>query len=307
MIESAWDEYRGWAKRSRSLQQSVRAWNLAALSCAVLAAVFAAAAAQVPAEGAAGRALAALAAVAAAVTPVLGRHLLEVGSEASWIRSRATAEAVKSECFLFAAGADDYAESDARSKFLDRRVALTEAATKAGLAPQDDPVGPAGDKRRPPVPMPVDWYVQNRMRDQAHYYRDRAAACGRQIGQLRVAGLVCALAGAVLGAVASALRMPGLTPWIGVATTLGAMVVAYGLMERRQYLAASYAAMATALGRLEERRAAPGGDRRLVEAAEASMGGEHAAWVERMTKTIAAPPPAPAPPAPARSDVRSDA
>jgi hypothetical protein len=105
------------------------------------------------------------------------------------------------------------------------------------------------------------------------------------------------LVGAALGAVAGALQIQKLTPWIGVATTLGAMVVAYGLMERRQYLAASYAAMAMALRRLDETYAVLGGEQRLVEVTEALLGGEHAAWVERMTKTIAAPPPAPAPPA----------
>jgi hypothetical protein len=305
VIETAWDEYRGWAKRSRSLQTSVQSWNLAALACAVLAAVLGAAASQVPAESTPGRVLAGLAAVAAAVTPILGRYMLEVGGEAGWIRARATAETLKSECFLFAAGAGEYGGADAQAKLIEKRNALTKPATEARLMPQDDPVGPAGDKRRPPVPMPANWYVQNRLNEQIGFYSKRGADYELQLRWLRAAGLVCALAGAVLGAVASALQVAGLTPWIGVATTLGAMVVAYGLMERRQYLAASYAAMATALRRLKEPLVPPGGDKHLVEDAEALMSGEHAAWVERMTQTIAAPTTVPAPAAPAPAGPKS--
>jgi len=60
-----------------------------------------------------GRALAFLAAVAAAKAPILGREILSVDSEARWIRARATAEAIKSECFRFAAQLGDYAGSSA--------------------------------------------------------------------------------------------------------------------------------------------------------------------------------------------------
>src|SRR5262249_26112123 len=140
------------------------------------------------------------------------------------------------------------------------------------------------------------WYVTNRIREQIAFYRERAADNEKQISRLRAAGFVCALAGAVLGAGASASKLPGLAPWIGGTTTLGAMVVAYRLIERRKYLAASYSAMATTLGRIEEGRAGLGGDKHLVERAEMLMEGEHASWVVRMTKTIAAPPVPPAQP-----------
>ena len=43
-IEEAWDEYRAWAKRSRTLQRTLNRWNLAAAGAAILAAVLGAAA-----------------------------------------------------------------------------------------------------------------------------------------------------------------------------------------------------------------------------------------------------------------------
>src|SRR5262245_55059954 len=101
-IQNAWDEYRGWAARARSLQAASRKWNTAALVCAALAAVFGAAASHAGGPTA-GPVLAILAAFSAAVIPVLGRDILAVGRESGWIRARATAEALKSECYLFAA------------------------------------------------------------------------------------------------------------------------------------------------------------------------------------------------------------
>jgi hypothetical protein len=166
MIEEAWNEYRGWAKRARSLQRSTRQWNRAALVCGGMVAIFGAAASQVPNGLLFGKAMAFMAAVLAAITPVLGREILSVGGEAQWIRARATAEAIKSECFRFAAQLGDYAGSSAKDVFVARRNALTEPAERAGLTPLHDPVPTTGDARRPPIPLTVPWYMENRVGEQ---------------------------------------------------------------------------------------------------------------------------------------------
>jgi hypothetical protein len=74
IIEEAWNEYRGWAKRTRALQTSSRQWSGVAFACAGLAAILGAAAIQVTGGSISGRALAFLAAVAAAIAPILGRE-----------------------------------------------------------------------------------------------------------------------------------------------------------------------------------------------------------------------------------------
>ena len=73
MIKEAWNEYRGWAKRARTLQASTRRWSRIAFVCSGLAALLGTAAGQVTGSPVLGRALAFAAAVAAAVTPVIGR------------------------------------------------------------------------------------------------------------------------------------------------------------------------------------------------------------------------------------------
>jgi len=181
-IGTAWNEYRAWAKRSRTLQASVQRLNSYALWSAGAAAVLGAAASAVaplaawaeasqvrslqswPASGS--QVLAVFAAVSAAAAPILGRHILEAGDEARWIRCRAIAEAIKSECFRFAARAGDYARPEAAQLFFDRRTVFAEPATRAGLTPLNDDVGPQPDGRRPPFPMDIDWYLQNRLEEQ---------------------------------------------------------------------------------------------------------------------------------------------
>jgi len=75
MIDTAWDEYRGWALRARELQSSSQRWNRAALICAALAAALGAAATQTAGDPSAGKVLSLLAAVAAALTPILGKEI----------------------------------------------------------------------------------------------------------------------------------------------------------------------------------------------------------------------------------------
>jgi hypothetical protein len=87
MIGQAWNEYRGWAKRGRTLQTSALRWSRLSFVCSGLVAVLGAAASQLTGGSTLGNALAFAAAVIAAVTPVIGREILSVDSEARWIRA----------------------------------------------------------------------------------------------------------------------------------------------------------------------------------------------------------------------------
>ena len=134
------------------------------------------------------RALAFLAAVAAATAPILGREILSVDSEARWIRARATAEAIKSECFRFAAQLGDYAGSSARAAFIARRNTLSEQAERAGLTPLPDPVPSSGDARRPPSPLTMPWYIEHRLNEQMRYYANGQTENEEGVRRFRVAG-----------------------------------------------------------------------------------------------------------------------
>ena len=285
MIEDAWNEYRGWAKRARTLQTAARRWGLIAFVCSGLAALLGTAAGQVTGTPVLGRALAFAAAVVAAVTPVIGRQILSADSEARWIRARATAETIKSECFRFAAQLGDYAGAAAKSVFVARRDALAEPAERAGLTPLGDPAPKEGDARCPPVPLTALWYIEHRLDEQMRYYAKGQGENEQAAARLRTISFASAIVAAILGIAGSNFGQESFAPWIGLMTTITVAVLAYGLLDRRQYLAATYGAMATRLSRIKEMFSTATDDlASLVTTTEDLLQSEHAAWSEQMSK-----------------------
>ena len=303
MIEQAWNEYRGWAKRARTLKASADRWNFWAMAALISTAFLGACTTFFGTYGTGwstisldiARALACTAAIASALSLYVGRQALAVGAESGWLRARATAEAIKSECFRFAAGIGDYApdrasDAEAADKFIERRKAIAARAAGDSLTPEDDPVGPGSDDRRPPRPMTYQWYFANRIEGQIDFYRKGQEKNERSCQRLQFWSFV---AGALVAAVSASAAFfgPGLAIWTSMFTTIGAAVGAYGLADRQKYLAASYAAMKANLERMKERFEVGGTTLQdLVAAAEDLIESEHAAWIDRMTKTIQSPP-----------------
>jgi hypothetical protein len=285
MIDTAWDEYRAWAARARELQKSSQWWNTAALIAAGAAAVFGAAAIQSAAYPQLATALSLAAAVAAGAVPFLGKEILAMGAEQQWIRARATAETIKSECYRYAARVGTYAGVDRNELFRNRRAALIAEATKIGLSGKN--VGPKDDPGKPPDGLDAAWYDKNRILDQYKYYSDRQEDHESAAKWLRRLTFGASFTAAVLGIAAA--RYNAFTPWIGVLTTISAAVAAQGLMSRRQQLAASYSGMASGLRGIRDEIKEIKLDE-LVTRAEDLLQSEHAAWIEHMTKTIPSPP-----------------
>jgi hypothetical protein len=309
MIEQAWNEYRGWAKRARSLQAKTDRWNFWALFALVVTGALGAASGFFGANatdwlpgwlshGQFATALACAAAVSSALSLYVGRQALAVSAESGWLRARATAEAIKSECFRFAGGVADYApdkasDGDAASAFIERRKAIAARAAGDSLTPEDDPVGPAGDDRRPSHPMTDKWYLTNRIDGQIAFYKQGQEKNENAYQRLQLWSFV---AGAVIAAVSAVAAVYGarFAAWTGALTTVGAAVGAYGLAERQKYLAASYAPMKANLERLKERYLVGGASlQALVAIAEDLMESEHAAWIDQMAKTIRPAPSSP--------------
>lgn len=293
MIEPGWDEYRGWAARSRQLQAQLRRWNRASLACAVAAAVFGGLAIQLGPPWA--RAAALGAAVAAALAPVIGREMLSSAVDRKWLRVRALAEGIKSECFRVAARLPPYDGPDALARFIAWRSALTSVAAAEQVTSLADPAPPEGDKRRPPAAMDAAWYLRHRLGDQKAYYAKGQRDNERIASRLRWLSVAMSLL-ATACAGAAAAGFPS-SAWVGVFVTVSTAVVAVGLLEKRHFLAAEYGAMVLALGRIEESWAAGQLDfAALVDRTETLLGTEHAAWAQAMARFQSgggAAPPAP--------------
>ena len=286
MIESAWNEYRGWARRARELSATRSDGLHGAMARPCLRRELGAAASEQIGAGRIGPALSFLAAACAAMVPVLGQDILSVGREFEWIRARATSENIKGECFRFAARSGDYVGPAAAALFRARRDKAIEAATKIGLTPLVDLA--KEDARRPTEGFDAKWYLSQRLDEQRRYDADRQLQNEREARNLNTWPWL-RLFWRPAGAASASLNWAFLSPWIGVLVTLGAMVVAYGLMERRQFLAASYGAMAGALGRITERfdeEPDPKNLPALVGVTEDLLAGEHGVWIDEWSRRL---------------------
>jgi SMODS and SLOG-associating 2TM effector domain 1/Protein of unknown function (DUF4231) len=293
MLRQAWNAYRGWAKAARDLQTATERWNLAALVCVIAAAVLGALASVTQDPWSRGAAI--VAAVASAVGAYLGKQFVGAGDEAQWIQARATAEGIKSECYRYAARAGAYAvgDADAAKALAANAAAIAKQSTDKQIVRGDNPVPDSGDKREPPTPLTADWYKSARIQDQIGYYRDARKRNQSSVNQLWWVAFAAGLAAVVFGALGAWAQQ--FAPWIGAMTTIAAAIAAYGLVDRRKYLIASYAAMQS---KLEEilglDAAAPMSLADLVTATEDLLDGEHRVWLPQMLGMQHQPPAQPA-------------
>jgi hypothetical protein len=292
MLRQVWNAYRGWAKTARDLQRETARWNLAALILVIAAAVFGALAGATTDPWSSGISLAGM--VASAVGAYLGRQIVGSGDEAGWFQGRATAEGLKSECYRYAAKAGVYAVSDgeAAKALASRASEIAKQATDKNLVRGDSPVPESGDKREPPSPMTKDWYKTARIQDQIAYCREARKRNQQGARELWWIAFVAGLLSVVFGALGAWVQR--FAPWIGAMTTIAAGIAAYGLIDRRKYLVASYAAMQT---RLEEILGLDAADPMslpdLVTQTEDLLDSEHKAWLPQMLGTAHRAPPAP--------------
>jgi hypothetical protein len=153
------------------------------------------------------------------------------------------------------------------------------------------PVGSYNPDDHCPIILPLTskWYLENRVDEQKKYYQERQQKNENSVAIYRFGGLAPSIA-AVLFGVAGSFWI-WMAPWIAVATTLGAFITAYGLIGHRQYLAASFAATAARLDRVQVRFKAADDERlnELVSTTEDLLENEHAAWFDKITKTTSVP------------------
>ena len=291
VLATAWSEYGAWDARANELQAASDTWKRAALVSAGIAAVLASAASSVPATGnfqVVGKGLSLASALAAGLVPVLGKEMLVSGGEEKWVQARACAEAIKSECYRFAARIGNYASPNRDDALTTRCDELFAVATQANLTPKVSKRSSVSVEPMPPESMDAGWYVEHRLRDQMTYYSNRQQRHELAGRRLRHIALAASSAAAVFG-VAGVSDQQTFAPWIGAFTTATTAVAAHGMLDRRQQLAASFGAMAVQLGRILARVDVMTLEA-LVTRTENLLRTEHAAWTALMLEAEPAPP-----------------
>lgn len=145
--------------------------------------------------------------------------------------------------------------------------------------------------RGPPTAMSAEWYMANRLDEQEAWFNKRQVENEAAVRQARRISLFFAALAAVMGALAGFAGEARFAPAIAAATTAAAALAAYGLINRRQFLAASYAAASHQLRSLRLMASARAYDlRQLVEAGEDLLSAENRTWANRLAEKPFVPP-----------------
>lgn len=185
----------------------------------------------------AGTVFAIAAAISVALVPIVGREILEVGTEGKWLRARATAEMIKSVCYCFAAGAGASTEDQNAEFSFHRQLDEIESAdADAGVTKADTR---EDDYKGPPRNTARDWYEKTRLDEQAFFFQKRQQDTENVVHRSRRFSLTFSVLSAVLRVLAGLFREAPFASAIAPSTPVAAAFTAYGQIDRRHFLAAS--------------------------------------------------------------------
>lgn len=285
LVEDLWRQQSIWSQTANRMKVAIGRARSAALALTVGGAVLATLAARLPAaQATASSVLAVAAAVGVGLVPVLrpgwsGRVLRD------WTRARSVSEALKSEIYLYLAGAGDYRGEDRDPRL---RVCTDRARQEAADLLRHS-VGIEPVQRALPDVCDYGSYLQVRVDGQVDgYYRPQARQLQVRLGQFRRVELVLAVAGVVLGALAAILAAVGLGAWIAVVTTISASVAAHVGAARYEYQLIEYLRTADELSRLRRDAAAttsPADLDQLVVRCERIISIQNEGWMAKLSST----------------------
>jgi hypothetical protein len=280
-VERAWQRQSVWSQVANRIKRDLQKHRGLVLAMTVLGALLSAGAVVAGLGSGPGKGLAALGGAAVGIAAI-ARGRVGADTVRDWTRARSVAEALKSEVYVYQAGAGVYADPG-RDRGLDERCAAIERDA-ADLAPRALGVEPV-QRGLPPV-TDTATYLRERVDSQiAGYYRPRAAALQHKLARFRDAQLALSVVGVVLAAVAAFTESDAVAVWVPVLTTIAAAVAAHVAAERYEYLLVEYVRTADELERLRDRRgsAAAMSDGELIRAAEHVISVQNEGWMAKLT------------------------
>jgi hypothetical protein len=226
-----------------------------------------------------------------ACSGVLTRELLGPKSEQAWIKARGVSEDLKSEGYIYAAGAPPYADRAAAPEALLGRIDAIAAGTD-DVGPLAEPAPEAAKgAQHPTEALTVDDYIRRRVDTQRRYFQDHAGSYETRLRFWRRASILLALLSTGLGILAGARKLAAFNVWVAVLSTAIATIAAFVYASRFEFQAASYFATGERLENLVNRwRVTASQDRdhgaRFVLDCEAALATQNRAWREEFSKRV---------------------
>jgi SMODS and SLOG-associating 2TM effector domain 1/Protein of unknown function (DUF4231) len=282
-----------WSQTANQLKDRLDSVRWLVFGLAIVGALMAAIASQMPEAGSVHGTLTALGTVLLAAGTFISARLLRDSDVQTWVRARASSEALKREAFKYATKASPY-DSGVPEQTLENERRKIEANLD-DLA--DREVTPVGVGSAPTVMLTPDQYREQRILQQINkFYRPKAFAYRKIVSRLRKIEFVLALAATIITALAGVVGkfpiMAGarfdLAALTAVLTTISGAIVAHIEASRYAYLVTSYVAAARRLEDANTDFAVASADPKawseFVNKCEDIITAENSSWVARWTK-----------------------
>ncbi|WP_321419563.1 DUF4231 domain-containing protein [uncultured Desulfobacter sp.] len=269
---NTWGEYRVWAATARRIKTTLQSCRRVVLYLTLFSAAVGAFAEQYPKI--AGQlkpwlgghiiadwvqpVLGCIAGLAIAIAGIIMQRLASRRNQEEQVRARSTAEALKSQTYLYVTGTPPYDADDPQTRLYDETDQLVQQVEKEIISEvlSDE----KRLKRRPEYPMPVETYIKQRVENQIQWYRRSTTEHGKKVKQAQYWSIVFAIAGFILSGLSG---LSGISPqwgwlglmpgWIPVIGAFSAAMASHFYAERHEYLQLSYRATGRRLTRLLER------------------------------------------------------
>ena len=301
VLRYAWGGYRVWAATSRKLKKQVARWGFFVLLLTLAGTALGTIVPHLGLQPPLSATLPWLAAAALGTATYFASQLLNESAREAWVKTRALAEALKSESYKYVTRTAPY-NVDGAPLVLAQRVDELQRIASGIIAESISEDERAKDA--PSGPWAIDDYIKGRVRDQIdNFYQPAIVHHRRAVQTARVAALGLGALAVVLSASGGA-SGGGSGTWIaallGTVTTAAAAIGAWFQSGHHQQNALNYQAAAAKLELLLAQRHVSGREAHLVMDAEAIFQAEHSAWLTEWQAS--SPPLLPSAPASGRSD-----
>lgn len=220
------------------------------------------------------------------------------GFDADWYNGRALAETVKGLAWRYMMRATPYAQADSDRRFTADLAALLSRGARFRQATDRLPARPQQISAHMRAARELgtierrDYYVQNRLLDQADWYQRRSGASGRKGSRwfwLSVLFQVAAAISAIAALVAGGELLPKLITFLG---SIALAIAAWSQLNRYDELSKAYGVAfqeLSLIAAVADNAVDEATVNALVRDGEEAIGREHRLWIAKRTESAAGP------------------
>ncbi|WP_367115167.1 DUF4231 domain-containing protein [Pseudonocardia sp.] len=287
VLDELWCEQSVWSQSANRMKHRIDRARVAALIIVVVVAITGTAAGSLSAAFPIGsQVLACVAAAGSALLPLL-RPAWSGTKLRNWTRARSASEALKSDIYLWLAGAGPFVEDSNGARLRSRVERLRDETADLAVAH----TGIEAVKRSLPSVHDLNSFFALRVTPQIDdYYVARSIFIRRRIRIFRFVELGLGFVGAALGVLAAAVSS-SIASWIAVVATIGTALAVHVSATRYEFQLIEFTRTAQRLRQIRARATAPGATHeerlRLAAEAEEVISVENQGW---MTKLAEEPP-----------------